>query len=79
MYRWSVSGDLTLYLFLSLQTFDECVQKDGSDCDAEHLWLQIPFFCGQDAECWYVVKVTSVRLVSDFCGQDAECQCPTSP
>lgn len=34
------------------ETFDECVEKEGSDCDAEHLWLQIPFFCGQDAECW---------------------------
>ncbi|XP_022320973.2 heparan sulfate 2-O-sulfotransferase 1-like isoform X1 [Crassostrea virginica] len=34
------------------ETLDECVEKGGSDCDPEHLWLQIPFFCGQDAMCW---------------------------
>ncbi|KAL5011423.1 hypothetical protein ScPMuIL_009974 [Solemya velum] len=34
------------------ETFDDCVAKDGSDCDPENLWLQIPFFCGHSAECW---------------------------
>lgn len=34
------------------QTFDECVVKKGVDCAEERLWLQVPFFCGQDAECW---------------------------
>lgn len=34
------------------RTFDECVQAGSPDCRAEALWLQIPFFCGQDADCW---------------------------
>lgn len=34
------------------RTFDECVQAGSQDCRAEALWLQIPFFCGQDADCW---------------------------
>ncbi|XP_061169795.1 heparan sulfate 2-O-sulfotransferase 1-like isoform X2 [Saccostrea echinata] len=34
------------------ETLDECVEKGGSDCDPVHLWLQIPFFCGQDSMCW---------------------------
>ncbi|RXM29212.1 Heparan sulfate 2-O-sulfotransferase 1 [Acipenser ruthenus] len=35
-------------------TFDECVSSAGSDCAAEKLWLQIPFFCGHNSECWNV-------------------------
>nr|XP_039259059.1 heparan sulfate 2-O-sulfotransferase 1-like [Styela clava] len=37
-------------------TFDECVKKGrrNSDCSVEKLWLQIPFFCGQSADCWEV-------------------------
>ncbi|KAL3870337.1 hypothetical protein ACJMK2_038411 [Sinanodonta woodiana] len=33
------------------ESFDECVDKGGRDCDPENLWLQIPFFCGQSAGC----------------------------
>lgn len=51
----SDSRIITVVIFDYLQTFDECVDKQGHDCDPEHLWLQIPFFCGQDAECWYVL------------------------
>lgn len=37
-------------------TFDMCV-KEGrkkSDCSIDKIWLQIPFFCGQTAQCWEV-------------------------
>jgi len=36
----------------SSTTFDECVERDGTDCQANLLWLQIPFLCGQSADCW---------------------------
>lgn len=34
------------------RTFDECVQQKGSACDSKKLWIQIPYFCGSDADCW---------------------------
>nr|CAG4644064.1 EOG090X088H [Lepidurus arcticus] len=33
-------------------TFDECVKLSKPECDPGNLWLQIPFFCGQAAQCW---------------------------
>lgn len=33
-------------------TFDECVKKKKPDCDEKNIWLQVPFFCGQYAECF---------------------------
>ncbi|VVC34688.1 Sulfotransferase,P-loop containing nucleoside triphosphate hydrolase [Cinara cedri] len=36
----------------SATTFDECVDRGGPDCQANLLWLQIPFLCGQSADCW---------------------------
>lgn len=34
------------------RSFDECVDLNERDCRVENLWLQVPFFCGQDSECW---------------------------
>ncbi|KAK3087715.1 hypothetical protein FSP39_009535 [Pinctada imbricata] len=53
------------------ETFDECVRKEGNDCDPVHLWLQIPFFCGQDAECWkpgsqWALKRAKVNLLRNY-------------
>nr|CAG4650256.1 EOG090X088H [Sida crystallina] len=33
-------------------TFDQCVKEGKPECDPNNLWLQVPFFCGQHADCW---------------------------
>ncbi|KAL7639697.1 UNVERIFIED_CONTAM: hypothetical protein RMT77_010201 [Armadillidium vulgare] len=33
-------------------TLDDCVKMQHSDCSLQHLWIQIPFFCGHFSECW---------------------------
>lgn len=46
---------------IQLQSFDECVTNNGADCDAKHLWLQIPFFCGHASYCWQEGNVEALH------------------
>jgi len=53
------------------ETFDECVAKDGKDCDPENLWMQIPFFCGHAQECWepgnqWALEMAKFNLVNNY-------------
>lgn len=49
-----------------MQTFDECVLSKQSDCDPKNMWLQIPFFCGHAAECWYVKLSLKPQNICSF-------------
>ncbi|GAB1597639.1 heparan sulfate 2-O-sulfotransferase 1-like [Argonauta hians] len=53
------------------QTFDECVEENGEDCDPNNLWMQIPFFCGHAAECWvpgyrWALEQAKYNLVNNY-------------
>lgn len=53
------------------ETFDECVANQGEDCSEEDLWMQIPFFCGQFAECWvagseWALEMAKRNLVNNY-------------
>uniref|UniRef100_A0A1A9V7H3 Heparin sulfate O-sulfotransferase n=1 Tax=Glossina austeni TaxID=7395 RepID=A0A1A9V7H3_GLOAU len=52
-------------------TFDECVELKQADCDPKNMWLQIPFFCGQAAECWepgskWALEQAKRNLVNEY-------------
>uniref|UniRef100_A0A1B0G230 Heparin sulfate O-sulfotransferase n=1 Tax=Glossina morsitans morsitans TaxID=37546 RepID=A0A1B0G230_GLOMM len=52
-------------------TFDECVGLKQADCDPKNMWLQIPFFCGQAAECWepgskWALEQAKRNLVNEY-------------
>uniref|UniRef100_A0AC35G5P4 Uncharacterized protein n=1 Tax=Panagrolaimus sp. PS1159 TaxID=55785 RepID=A0AC35G5P4_9BILA len=33
------------------ETFDECIENGGKDCEMKQMWIQIPYFCGTAAFC----------------------------
>lgn len=35
-------------------SFNECVKNNGYDCQVKHMWMQIPFLCGQNPQCYIV-------------------------
>ncbi|KAM7542993.1 hypothetical protein Aperf_G00000018738 [Anoplocephala perfoliata] len=56
---------------LQHQTFDECVETHGEDCNPKLLWTQIPFFCGTAAYCHIpgnheALESAKRRLVEDY-------------
>ncbi|VDK20636.1 unnamed protein product [Taenia asiatica] len=56
---------------LQMQTFEECVEEGGDDCDPKRLWVQIPFFCGSAAYCDIpgnpeALQTAKRRLIEDY-------------
>nr|CUU98850.1 hypothetical transcript [Hymenolepis microstoma] len=56
---------------LQYQTFDDCVQTQGEDCNPKLLWVQIPFFCGTASYCRIsgnpeALETAKRRLVEDY-------------
>ena len=52
-------------------TFDECVAAGSRDCEPRLLWKQIPFFCGQSADCWepgnpWALEQAKSNLVNNY-------------
>ncbi|XP_053631212.1 heparan sulfate 2-O-sulfotransferase 1 isoform X2 [Cherax quadricarinatus] len=52
-------------------TLDECVALQHPDCSTNHLWMQIPFFCGHLAECWvpgssWALELAKHNLVHNY-------------
>ncbi|XP_045596179.1 heparan sulfate 2-O-sulfotransferase 1 isoform X2 [Procambarus clarkii] len=52
-------------------TLDECVALQHPDCSTNHLWMQIPFFCGHHAECWipgssWALELAKHNLVHNY-------------
>lgn len=52
-------------------TFDECVKLKKPDCDPKNMWLQVPFFCGQYAECFvpgsrWALEQAKRNLVNEY-------------
>jgi hypothetical protein len=40
------------------------VSAKGRDCEANKMWLQIPFFCGHQAQCWYAnISCISITIL----------------
>ncbi|KAM3173880.1 hypothetical protein ACTXT7_011687 [Hymenolepis weldensis] len=53
------------------QTFDECVETQGEDCNPRLIWVQIPFFCGTASYCRIpgnpeALETAKHRLVKDY-------------
>uniref|UniRef100_A0A0N5A646 Heparan sulfate 2-O-sulfotransferase n=1 Tax=Parastrongyloides trichosuri TaxID=131310 RepID=A0A0N5A646_PARTI len=44
------------------ETFDDCIKRNGNDCDMKNLWLQIPYFCGTSSFCSIVGSEEALKM-----------------